>query len=317
MNNITLNLLLGFSLFIINGLIGRLQYCYRNIFEYQFFSFSINSDGNLSGNFFQMIINPSVYITLLCVILQAIDKTELSYYLWQVVLFYWLTRLIYIVLKGQWSLVNWWYEIISFIISIVLSNFILFKCLIPLINAEKSVFISLETLRDTIWIAILSYVLKITWDICKSILAVENIHSADRKYRVVWRKYVKYNNNYDNIIESILNEFPKEIVEYSNLRQLIYAVMIYEDYNRPYIYRKIENLLKKIFPCKAMTLGIMQVSTYKCINDNESIKIGARKLINAYIENIDDCPIEKALYFYNSSEAYQSEVFSIYNMLIG
>ena len=87
--------------------------------------------------------------------------------------------------------------------------------------------------------------------------------------------------------------------------------MIYEDYNRPSVDRFAEMIFKKFKPNKTMTLGIMQVATIKNISDNESVRIGTKILADAFLNNINNDPIEKALHTYNLTEQYCQEVVAI------
>ena len=73
--------------------------------------------------------------------------------------------------------------------------------------------------------------------------------------------------------------------EYVVDADLLYAIMIVENYNRPPLIRMVENL-KFRMSHKRMSLGIMQVKTDKMIDDKESIKQAAviiRKLRKEYV----------------------------------
>ena len=196
MNIVILNLTLACVLFLINGLLGKMQYLYRNIFEYEIFSFEDSYQGNYSGNFFQLIINPVVFVTIICAFLQSNGNTDLCSNLWQVILFFWILRFLRFLIKGRIGFVNWIYEIISFFISNVLGIFLLFNCLLPLIEANKNVFISLENLRDAIWVAIIFYIFKVIWNICKCALESEYVFSDKRKEKAVTIRYKKFYKKY-------------------------------------------------------------------------------------------------------------------------
>ncbi len=315
MNVILLNLFFAIFLFIINIFLGNLQYFYRNIFEYEVFSFAPSSEGNYSGNFFQLIVNPSVFITIIAAFAQSKGNTEICINLWQTILYYWLLRLLVYIIKGRVRFINWVYEIVSFFISNLLGLLVIFGYVIPLIEREESIFISMETLRDAVWVAILFYLFKAIWDICKGALQAGRIYSDKKKERIVKLRYEKFYRIYDAHINEALRKFPIEEENMKELRKLIYAIMIYEDYNRPLFYRKIERFIKAIFPKKQRTLGIMQVMTRENITDLESVERACKKIAKDFIANIDDEPVEKVLNNYNMSEIYQNEVMSILYML--
>lgn len=315
MNIIILNLILACVLFIINALLGKLQYLYKNIFKYEIFSFSPISNGNYSGNFFQLIINPVVFITIICTFAQSKGNTDMCINLWQVVLYYWGLRIICYLIKGRVHFINWLYEIAAFCISNLLGIFVLFKCIIPLIEKEEDIFISLESLRDAIWGAIIFYIFKVVWDICKCALKADQVFSEERKEKIVKLRYQKFSRIYDSYIMDELKKLPTQARESEDFKNLVYSIMIYEDYNRPPFYRKIEHIIKQIFPKKQMTIGIMQFMTKENITDLESIKLACKKLANDFFANLDDNPIEKAIFNYNPSDSYCEEVMAIFNIL--
>jgi len=63
-----------------------------------------------------------------------------------------------------------------------------------------------------------------------------------------------------------------------DLAYILYAIMIFNNYRRPEIYRTIDNLLFKING-KSKNLGIMQVKSNKFITDSESIDLVYKKLV--------------------------------------
>lgn len=60
---IMLNILFAFGLFFLNALLGRIQYGLSGkLFQYGKFTFADAEQQNFSGNFFQKIVNPAVYL---------------------------------------------------------------------------------------------------------------------------------------------------------------------------------------------------------------------------------------------------------------
>jgi len=62
---------------------------------------------------------------------------------------------------------------------------------------------------------------------------------------------------------------------------IIYSILIYEGFNRPPAVRLLERLL---FPWGSKSLGPMQVTTDRRISDEESVTLGAKRLVDAYRE---------------------------------
>jgi hypothetical protein len=95
-----------------------------------------------------------------------------------------------------------------------------------------------------------------------------------RKRRYILRNFYKYKEKYSFIIDPIIKEnFQVGI--------LIYSILIFENFNRPYLIRKLENL-KFTITKKSGTFGIMQVLSNKPLTDPDSISIGSEALVAEY-----------------------------------
>ncbi|SUU13317.1 Uncharacterised protein [Acinetobacter haemolyticus] len=99
--------------------------------------------------------------------------------------------------------------------------------------------------------------------------------------------------------------------------------MINEDFNRPFMFRKIEKILCKVSG-KPYTQGIMQVSSPIPLSDEESIKLAIHKIFedayNYFLEETDylqESPL--VIYIgrnYNPCDDYISAVEDIYNITL-
>lgn len=93
--------------------------------------------------------------------------------------------------------------------------------------------------------------------------------------------------------------------------------MIYENYNRPPLVRLIEYI--KFFISGTASLGIMQITSEKFINNNESVKLGYKMIRDTYYSINKKVKLEKRLkkviFMYNKSNKYIEEVLSIYYLL--
>ena len=110
-------------------------------------------------------------------------------------------------------------------------------------------------------------------------LRINRKGTEDRKHRYALRKYHEFKKKYSEVVDANC--------EYVVDADLLYAIMIVENYNRPPLVRMVENL-KFRMTHKRMSLGIMQVQTDKMIDDKESIKQAAEiiaKLREEYIQN--------------------------------
>lgn len=126
-----------------------------------------------------------------------------------------------------------------------------------------------------------------------------NIENVKEKFieNSFWEIYTKFN---DTIIVT-----SRENKCSSNL---LYSILIYENLNRPWIVRKLENLLV-LLPRVSLTVGIAQIWSNKPLSDEESIKWASKKLKNTEGLTVSELivPIQK----YNEGKNYVSEILEI------
>ena len=104
------------------------------------------------------------------------------------------------------------------------------------------------------------------------------------KSRVRHERYIK---TMYSKLQTKYNDLLVEKCDDELVRNTVYAIMIYENYNRPPVARLFENLCMRIYK-KELTLGIMQVKTSKLISNEESI-ILAIDIIKKNIMDVLDC----------------------------
>ena len=106
--------------------------------------------------------------------------------------------------------------------------------------------------------------------------------------------------------------------------RLLFAIMIFEDFNRPWLLRICERMVFLI--CSAfghqsrMTLGIMQVRTSENISDIQSIQRTVSSLQRIAQESIlAGLPcyafLQKSICNHNGSTLYKHEVMKIYSTI--
>ena len=87
-------------------------------------------------------------------------------------------------------------------------------------------------------------------------------------------QYAKYKNKYSSLITS----------KYNDINLLMYSIMIYENYHKPKLLRKLDILKYKFFPQKGY-FGIMQTESKVPITDEESIELALQKMEKIYTTN--------------------------------
>lgn len=130
----------------------------------------------------------------------------------------------------------------------------------------------------------------------------------NRKEKYILKKYEYFRNKYQDIITT----------KNKDLHKIVYVIMIYENFNRPFLIRIIEKI--KFLIIGKATLSIMQVSSRVLINDRTSVKLGYDILKKSYIDNkkrIKDKAelLSQTISSYNYGEKYLNEVLYIKEIL--
>lgn len=208
-----------------------------------------------------------------------------------VVVYYFIFRLVFNLATGKGLLLNWVTQAAYVLVSIPVSYYVYDK----LISHKEFLFPSAKELGSAVWLAIVAYAYH-TFNNVK----LSDERTKERKANYLDNRYGKYKRRYGKIIE--------EIAEYKYQEALIYAVLINEAFNRPKLYRVIENVLFHLGFAK--TLGIMQVTTEKFIDDEESVYLGASKIVKDHLEA--KLKVEARPYR-SGSWAIRGEVLKLYN----
>ena len=129
----------------------------------------------------------------------------------------------------------------------------------------------------------------------------------DREYVVM--QYAKFKNKYFRAVRT----------RYRELMPVIYSIMIYENYNRGEVIRKLDNLKYKINKNSAK-FGIMQVYSNYPISDCKSIGIAIRKLEKLYVNDgsreINYKSVLRLLNKYYKSSVDSKKIGNIYKIIV-
>ena len=315
---IVINVLLAGILFLANGFIGKLQYDMGwNLFPYGKFAFESEEECDFTGNFFLKIVNPTIFLYIIAWIGQRLGQEAFVAELWMLIPIYWLWRLGYIAFKNLFVFLNLKYEGIACIVSLALGESVFFVIIKPLLVQNETLWISTTELRDGLWFAIIIYIATTIWNIMKKSFSGDVLYPESKRQNLVNKRFDVFERRYgefilDELSSRIPNDELREIR--AKIAYVLYAIMIYEDYNRPKAIRIIEYVVKFFLPRKKMTLGIMQVSSYMLISDKTSIKLALNRIIPEFFKE-DDYPEQNAISNYNDGSGYYTEVYAIYSML--
>lgn len=288
--------------FIITNWISIINYEYASL-KYTSFSFSTSKDSPTGLNMILKVFFPPIYIVILSGILYELEHDILVKNIFLVTITYYTIKwIVCIFFLNRRLLMNWKSEFFCATLSSLLS----WAVYASFISKTKKIFIPLESLRDGIWMGIITFFFGL---IINLIYNQSKLNLSHQKYKIrkyVKKRYSKLKDKYSHLIKTKNKE----------LEKLTYAIMIYESYNRPWIIRWIEYL--KLLITGHATLGIMQVSTGKPITDEESVKIGYKIIKNEYfsIKTPDrEERLKRVIFFYNKCEKYVEEVMYIYCIL--
>lgn len=226
-------------------------------------------------NFVFKTLTPLVQYILFIALCQIV--TPFAFLLansYMIIVYYWLYRGLYYILRGAFHLANWPIFLLYMIVSVGIAIWIY-----GFVESVDSILPGKEALRDQLWILIAIFVYQVV-----NGLQINRTGTEDRKHRYALCKYHEFAKKYSDIVDANC--------EYVVDADLLFAIIIVENYNRPPLVRMVENL-KFRMTHKRMSLGIMQVKTDKMIDDKESIKQAAEIISKLRDEYIQDCKEEK------------------------
>lgn len=258
-------------------------------------------------NFLFKAIAPVIIMILFVALAQAVHFDSFTVHCYLIVVFYWLIRVSVVILYGRGSLTNWATQLFYWISSIGLSIYVY-----KLIDKVDKILPDPESLRDEMWILIILFLYSTF-----NKMTFGRTGTIKRKEMYLNKTYTYLKSKYDKTISKECNNY--------FFTQVVYAIMIYENFNRPKIVRWIENIHFWITK-KPHTLGIMQVTSSKWINDEQSISLATDKIISdcerimqEYIKNKDSFSLEtivaKIAGKYNKDDEYVYEVGQIFSTI--
>lgn len=169
---------------------------------------------------------------------------------------------------------------------------------------------SVEGLFDDLWSSLIATMLTVFY------LQVTNMNTcsvSENKETVQFANYVL--SSFDTIYNTYCKQIDALCVRYSCNKVLLYAILIYENMNRPWLIRKIENGVVRLFKCE-LTVGIAQVKSNKPLADKESIKIASEILKNTNMINLHNFEeLQRIVNIYNPEDCYARAISDIAKVL--
>lgn len=330
---------LGIILFFTVNFIGK----YSKGFGYAEIKFDIHSDELVGFNFILRILTPVVFTILVSSVIFYFKYDCLVTNIYLLVVYSFAFRAVWNLVHNRTKLINW-YAQIGYATIAILATYLAYKYLIL---PKTPLFPDLETVANELWIIIFLFLYKIFNEV-----KFEPKFKKKRVDSYIENRLSLFKSKYEGIIDQSIDEELKNfknkaniyLIDQENLedykflrhsllkpfdnifkifiKNLIFSIMINEDFNRPFAFRKLENFLCKISG-KSYTQGIMQVSSQIPLSDEESIKLAIHRIF----EDAYNCFLEEDVYLsehqlvihigrnYNPCDDYISSVEDIYNIV--
>ncbi len=259
------------------------------------------------------IITPIFVTILLGIVFHVLKLNNLNTHLWLSLLLSWLLRFLYILLWQKYELMNLVVFCIQFAFSAMLGIWLYSK----IIHNPTLLFPSRDNMVSEIWLLSALFLYKGFEDV-----KIGNISSENRKRKYIIKTYTEFKEKFEPTIKKYTKD---EITE-----NIIYAIMIIENFNRPKVVRLAEWALS---PFRDIgTYGLMQIKSPGYLSDIQSVEAGTKAII-ALLENVrsaSECDrkdwdksgnyhigqiINRTAWLYNNSESYANEVGDIYRQI--
>lgn len=300
-----IHVLLGILLFYIINWIGKHSYS----IGYVEISIFVKNEEAPALNFLIRVLTPVVFIIIASTFLYYLKLDSYVKNIYLVNVYYIIFRLIFNIATNRTMLLNWYRQFLYWVGIFAFSFFTYEK----LIKVKANILPDFTTIANELWIIILIFL----FQVANNVNTGNNL-SLKRKENYIRNRY--------NIFKSLYGHEIKNIIANEKLEAIVYAVMIYEDFNRPKIFRIIENLKLKVTK-KPHTLGIMQVKSEKVLTDKESVILGTNKILESYnnflADNVNDEEgfhdsyiYSKIVSDYNGGSSYNQEVLDLIEIVL-
>lgn len=255
---IIIDILLSVFLFFIIKFIGSLSYSwgYSSLSDIQ------QEDNSLAYNAIIRIFSPVVFIVIVSIVFYKIQLGFLIENIWFVSLYYSSGIILLMIFLGRWVILDKFKLLGYNLLSITISYF---TYTLFIQNGIDILIPDVNSFATEIWFIIILFFYKIL-----DAPTIDQEASEKRLNHYIKTKYSQFNIKY----KELLSEYD---VSFQNI---IYSIMILEDFYRPNHIRFLEKVLH--FFGKAKTTGIMQFSSKKLLSDKQSIKEAIKFLFPIY-----------------------------------
>ena len=227
----------------------------------------LRNDTAPAFNFLFRIIGPVVFVILAASCLYSVGLDIYVTKIWLVIVYYYAGRLIYVLGFNRFRLVNWWREAFLWIASIGLGWLIYDQ----VIQVRENLLPDTKDLKNQFWILLILFV----YSTFNSI-RFSQAGTKKRKTNYLRDSYCHNKAVHGETISALATDMLSE--------SIIYAVLLFEQFNRPPMVRLVERM---VFPWGSKSLGPMQIKSARRITDNESVRLGVLHVMEIYQSAIE------------------------------
>lgn len=270
--------------------------------------FTFRDDRNLpmSTNILMNICIPNVIMVFIFMVARRwnLDFVEKYLSLYIIAFFAYRCLLICVILRRK-ELYTWWYELGMMVAGLTLCKILQFY----FFTTNDSVFISAPELKEELWIAIFVVILQFIKVIIDKHLIQNRVLTKGQISQYLIYKFRHFYGRFDCL--------PKITAATREQHIFLYAVMIFEDYNRGPLVRKVESWKARL--TKRGTTGIMQMKASEPLSDTESVirfyNWVGQKVKEEEIIGWEEHIIHNLAWQHNNDDDYAQSVVYIYNVL--
>lgn len=284
---LVIHLSLAVIFFYLLNWIGR----YSVSLGYIQLSIFVRGDEAPAFNFILRTVSPTVYVVILSAFFYNFGVDPLVRNIWLVVVYYIAFRTLYNLAMARALLINWGMQIAQWMVSIPLAYFVYEK----IITNKTNLLPDYESIGNELWLIIILYLYSVMNN-----LKTSREGTRRRKLNYIKSELAKFKNLYSEIIDTYN--------KHEDLIDLIYAILIYENFARPKFKRIFEDLMPRGIE---ITRGIMQIRSKERISDLDSVKLAVEKINRNYqeaLEEVKEAPSEDFRYVPSMPEDVAEEI---------
>ena len=263
---VIIHILLAILFFLVVNQFGK------HSIKFGYFHFSFDSNFEDKSPFFDILFKSFTPVLLTYISAYIFSYYNIEYLnesIYMIVVYYFVFRLTFIILIDRIRLTNW-YKLTTIILVSLAMIYVIYS---QFIITETYLLPTKQELATSMWLGIIAFIYKIFNEL--SVLR-NNVNSKIDPYLKDYYSYFK--SKYGYIIDAeVRNKTEKS---------LVYAILIYENFNRGKFIRFFEKIF--FFTGMVKTTGIMQVHSSYYLSDTESVELGTQKILTKYRNELSE-----------------------------